>query len=227
MNFKQRCYTNLDMNINYQGTRVNEVNSIKFLGLTIDNKLNWKFHVDNVCSRLHQFAYALFKLSRVTNEPAVLTAYHGHVASILRYGIIFWGNSTEKLRVFRAQKRCVRAICSLHKRDSCKEHFKELKILTTAALYISEIAVFVKANPELFQWFAVGSRLEGKCRNVSCRTKCLRKSVFCMAPIIFNRVPPSVRALPNLSAFKRKLNDLLTKKAYYTIEEFLSDSIII
>lgn len=222
MNFKHTNSTNLDIDINYLGTKINEVNNTKFLGLIMDSKLNWNLHTDNICKRLKQFSYALFKLRKVTNESALQTAYHGHVSSVLRYGTIFWGNSSGKLKVFRAQKRCIRAMCGLKRLDSCKEHFIRLKLLTFPAIYVYEVAMFVKCNPNLFEEFATGSRLEGKLRNVPCKTQLFRMSVFCMAPTIYNKIPMSVRML-SINEFKIKLKDILSNRAYYTINEFLSD----
>ena len=37
------------MNITLDGTILETVSSTKFLGLTIDNKLSWKPHIDSVC----------------------------------------------------------------------------------------------------------------------------------------------------------------------------------
>ncbi|XP_072934947.1 uncharacterized protein [Epargyreus clarus] len=108
---------------------------------------------------------AIFKiiqwLRNLVDLKAVLTAYHGFVATTLRYGVMFWGNSTNRELAFKAQRRCIRAMCNLKQRDSCKPHFKKLHILTLPSLYIFECAVFVKSNPKEFQ-FRSGPRHKDK-----------------------------------------------------------------
>ena len=92
MNFKQRVKSDCHLNIRYDQTDIKEIEVTKFLGLHIDNKVNWKTHIEQVCKRLSQSSYALYRLKKNVNQHALLTAYHGYVASIIRYGIIFWAN---------------------------------------------------------------------------------------------------------------------------------------
>ena len=103
MHFKQRTVNNI-FNIKYLEENVEETDVIKLLGLSIDGNLTWKNHTEQLTKKVNSFAYALFQLSHVAKRETVLIAYHGYVVSLLRYGIIFWGNSTNKQDVFIAQK---------------------------------------------------------------------------------------------------------------------------
>ncbi|KAG7313180.1 hypothetical protein JYU34_000272 [Plutella xylostella] len=127
---------NCDLNIEYNGIKIEEVQETKFLGLIMDSNLSWKGHAKEVCERLSKYAYLLHKLSKIVCLDTALNAYHGFVSSNIRYGIIFWGNCTDKDVVFRAQKRCVRAMCGLKTTDSCAPHFKRLNLLTMPSIYI-------------------------------------------------------------------------------------------
>lgn len=99
MHFSQRLLIpqrrNIECNNNYTST----VDSTKFLGLTIDEKLIWKDQIQTLKSRIIRIAYALFSLSKVIGIKA-LSAYYGLVESILRYGFIFWRNATNVKTVF-------------------------------------------------------------------------------------------------------------------------------
>lgn len=63
MHFYQRI-VNTNMNINYNGQTIDEVNIAKFLGITIDSQLTWKTQADNICKKLSSAAYALYSLSK-------------------------------------------------------------------------------------------------------------------------------------------------------------------
>jgi hypothetical protein len=76
--------------------------------------------------------------------------YHSYVHSILAYGIIFWGNSYFRDNIFRIQKRIIRVITNLIKRDSCRELLKKLQILTLQSQYIFSLLVFVVKNRSYF-----------------------------------------------------------------------------
>lgn len=226
MRFNQRPPNNMNYDIKYLNDNINETIVTKFLGLYIDRQLTWKHHIDNLIKRINSLAYALKHLSKVVNNETALTAYHGSVSSLLRYGVIFWANSTNKQDVFVAQKRCVRAISNLKLTDSCKPHFKTLKILTVPCLYIYEVALFVKSNPMYFPTFRERFRFNMRNGEMLCnrksRTTLMYNSLFCMAPKIFNKLPQTLKMQDYIN-FKTKLKYLLVDKCYYSITEFLND----
>lgn len=110
--------------------------------------------------------------------------------------------------------------------DSCVPYFKEFKILTLPCLYILEVAVFVKSNPNRFTRLADivprNRRDNTRLCMQTAKTALMRKSVFCMAPFVYNKLPKSWKSL-NLPLFKKKLRTFLVNKAYYNISEFLAE----
>lgn len=157
-------------------------------------------------------------------------AYHGLVASILRYGLIFWGNCSDRETIFKAQKRCIRSMTGLKMTDSCVPVFKSLKLLTLPSLYILEIALFVKSNQHLFtkvsQTRKRSIKVRSQYRNMlnlgRYHTALLRKSVMGMGPAIYNKIPDEIKEL-NSYKFKKKLTSILLEKCYYSITDFLND----
>lgn len=194
----------------------------------IDSQLTWKPQAEEVCKKLSSAAYVLFNLSRKVNMPTKLLAYHGLVASILRYGIIFWGNCCLREQVFKAQKRCLRSMCNMKVTDSCEPIFKSLKLLTFPSLYILEIAVFVKLNMHLFNTVSesrkgpIRRQYKNMLRVGGYKTALLRKSVLGMGPVIFNKIPDVIKN-QTITLFKKRLTMLLISKCYYSVSEFLSD----
>ena len=58
--------------------------------------------------------------------------------SIMRYGIIFWGNATNSCKVFRFQKRVIRIIFGAEPRASCRGLLRK---------YIPSLMLFITDNP--------------------------------------------------------------------------------
>lgn len=228
--FNQRMTDIDNLKVQYNANKINEVVSTKFLGLEIDKKLSWKQHIELLCKKLSSSAYALYTLSAITNLDACLTAYYGIVECHLRYGVIFWGNSTEKETAFKAQKRCIRSIFNLQSTDSCVPYFKQYKLLTLPCLYILEMAVFVKLNPDRFARMAdvfPRNRRDNSCLCIpSTRTTLMRRSVCCMAPVIYNKIPSCWKDY-NLTLFKRRLRNFLVDKVYYRVEDFLLEKEVV
>ncbi|XP_046677480.1 cullin-3-like [Homalodisca vitripennis] len=88
------------------------------------------------------------------------TAYYAIFESHLRYGLVVWGGTSKAnlQRVLVLQKRAVRILTGLGPRDSCREAFKEQKILTTesqqllkeknASLYLRRVDSHVSEETE-------------------------------------------------------------------------------
>ena len=68
----------------------------------------------------------------------------------MTYGLIFWGNSTDRNDVFKLQKRAIRLITNSSNRTSCRGLFKKLGILPLQSQYILSLALFVSKNMEIF-----------------------------------------------------------------------------
>lgn len=178
-----------------------------------------------ICSKLNRFVFALKRLRRTVNESAALTAYHGYVASILRYGLLLWGNSTNIVKAFLVQKKCVRAVSGVGPLDSCRPLFKKLKILTLTGLYIMQIGVFVREHPDLFEKadkfkrFQFSSRDPTRLMRVCCRTTLYQRNCSLMAIKVYNNIPMTIRELP-FTYFKIKLFNWLSENCFYNLIEF-------
>lgn len=215
-------YKKLTSQICYSNNYIQEITVTKFLGIYLDSNLNWNKHAESVCSKLGSYSYALYMLGKVVNQSAVLISYHAHVTSTLRYGIIFWGNCTEKHTIFKAQKKCVRSVCHLKTSATCKNHFQSLKIMTFPCLYIYEMAVFMRNNLHMFEYLKC-RRHHSKICSQAHNLDLFNKSVLGMGPKIYNHLPKAVLESANVAIFKAKLSKFLINKTYYSTKEFLED----
>jgi len=85
-------------------TAISEVPETKFLGVEIDNHLNWKYHVDHILTKLSTAGFMIMQLFCVLNLETLQMAYFSYFNSVVRFGIIFWGNATNSYKVFKLQK---------------------------------------------------------------------------------------------------------------------------
>jgi hypothetical protein len=68
----------------------------------------------------------------------------------MTYGIILWGNPSYTVKLFRIQKKIRRIIMGLKKRDSCRDSFREMKILPLCSQYIYPMVLYIVNNIHLF-----------------------------------------------------------------------------
>jgi hypothetical protein len=76
--------------------------------------------------------------------------YFAYIHPITAYGIIFWGNSPYTIKPSRIQKDLMRIMMDLKANDSCRESFKEIKILPLCCQYTYSLIQFVVNNKDLF-----------------------------------------------------------------------------
>ena len=81
----------------------------KFLGVLIDENLNWKAQIANVSSKVSKSIGILYKASPILNKFQLKQLYSAFVHSYLNYGNIAWG-STHKSKLealYRQQKHAI------------------------------------------------------------------------------------------------------------------------
>jgi hypothetical protein len=111
----------------------------------------------------------------------------------MRYGIVFWGNSSEAKKIFLLQTKTIRIMMGMRHRESCRPAFTKLNILTLASQYISFLMIFMINNLEHFAFnYSIYKRSTRHGRNLHFPQSHLavrQKGVHCMSIKIFNSLP--------------------------------------
>jgi hypothetical protein len=76
--------------------------------------------------------------------------YLSQAQSIIHYGIIFWGQSTEAPRIFVIKRKILRIIYNLKETESCRNIFVQNNLMTFYSYYIYSTILFVLNNRNLF-----------------------------------------------------------------------------
>jgi hypothetical protein len=123
----------------------------KFLGLTLENTLSWNTHIDTIVPKLRSVTFAIRMVKLFLSQDSLKMIYYSYFHSIMAYGLILGGNSHYSNTIFNLQKRIIRIIVGLRGRDSCREHFKKLKILPLQSQYILSLLLFVVGSRSYFK----------------------------------------------------------------------------
>ena len=95
-------------------------------------------------------SYALRQVKHTLPLETLKVIYFPHVHSTISYGVIFWGNSQSAIKVLKLQKKIIRIITNTNPRDSCREGFKKMQILTLYSQYVYSLILLVVNNKYLF-----------------------------------------------------------------------------
>lgn len=219
----------LDINFSYNNIPLEIIKEASLLGIIIDSHLNWKSHVQKLKGKISKFSYALREVKKSTNTATALSAYYAHAHSLLNYGIILWGNSTDAPQLFRLQKKLLRIIANIEPTHTCKPHFKTYSILTLPSIYLFEIIKLVRKYPETYKTRDTLNNLysfrhKHKILLPKINMSLQSTNTYIMSITIYNKLPDSYKNISNEIEFLKKVKNHLLQKAYYSIEEYLNET---
>lgn len=197
--------------------------STKFLGIHIDEFLDWSVHIDYLNSKLNKTCYCLRIVSKYLNETAKRTLYFANFESTARFGIIFWAGNSKIQKVFVIQKRVLRILYNMSYLQSCRSVFKSKKILTIYGLYIYETIVFFYKNKNTCH-AQNQHRYNTRTYELNYpvhRLTLSEKSPYYMGVRFYNKLSNEIKNAPTEILFKRKLKNLLVDLEPYSTTDFL------
>ncbi|PSN52843.1 hypothetical protein C0J52_17930, partial [Blattella germanica] len=208
--------------INVNGSELIGSSNVKFLGLHLDENLNFHNHCNNIVSKLGSLAF-IFRNLRSVDQ--LITCYYAYVESKLRYGLCFWGRSASFSKVFIAQKRIIRYMAGLRHTESCKELFIKMGIMPLPSLFIYELSIFLFNNRGRFIKVNTCHQYNTRCGNDFYvpfnRLNLSINSLYVLGLKFFNKLPLEIKNVNKPNVFKSKLKTFLFSSCFYSIDEIL------
>ena len=137
---------------------IKRVTSAKFLGIKINEHLNWDDHIKTVENKVAKNIGLLYKAKPFLSKQCLNSLYFSFINCYINYPNIVWGNCYKsKLKKLNAQmKHASRIIMEKDKLTHARPLMRELKILNVYQLNIYQTICFmfkVKNNniPEAFK----------------------------------------------------------------------------
>jgi len=133
-------------------------NSVKYLGVIVDNQLNWSEHVKKLYNRLSRAIGILSKLRYNLPLNTLRMVYHSIFNSLLLYACQVWGvnSQTIKTKIQSLQDRAIRKITFSKSDCNVDKLYKDLKLLKFTDIVYVQNCIFmnrVENNqlPDCFQ----------------------------------------------------------------------------
>jgi len=103
-------HKNINFSVPINHHPISKQSSLKYLGVMLDDKLNWKPHIEKLVTQLSKSCGMLFKLKHYTNISVLKSVYFGLFHSYLTYSILNWGraNKTPLVPSFILQNKALK-----------------------------------------------------------------------------------------------------------------------
>ena len=195
----------------------------KFLGVYINENLDWSTHINSTVKKLNSICYCLRITGRYMNEETLRITYLANFESVLRYGIIFWGRQSLTQSVFVAQKRAVRVVKNKSYLESCRGEFRNLGIMTVYGIYIYECIMFFVKNKERFepQNINITNTRTLQVNYPAHRLTLTERCPHYMCLKLFNALPRHIKTISNQKKFKKELKKYLVNKEPYNLKDVI------
>ena len=225
---KYMLFTNsveaLRTNIIFDDTLLERVSHIKFLGITVDDKLSWRPHIINISTIISRNIGIINRLKSHIPMSSLLTLYFSLILPYLNYGLLAWGSAHQTLldKLLLLQKKVLRIICGVPPRSHSEPLFTKYKILKIKDLYFFQLGQFMfnynaNALPSIFnsmfprnQFFHnYPTRQSNEFHLPLLRTLLAQSTFIYTGPRFWNSLSCEIKNSPSLHSFKRKLKSFL------------------
>lgn len=138
------------------GKPIEKVNSIKYLGLIIQDTLKWNAHIDNVIKKTAPLIGVLRRLNRCTPPHLLRSIYFAHIHSRLTYLSPIWGTSSPAYKLNELQTlqnkaiRCIFNVDYYTNKINTNDIFKKYQIFNiTQLVHYNTIFLYHKIHNKL------------------------------------------------------------------------------
>ena len=96
-----------ELKIKINDTEIERKSVTKFLGVQIDDKLNWKAHITHICSKISKAIAILRKVRSIFPLNILKMIYMSLIYSHINYCILIWGSAEKTILepLFKLQKK--------------------------------------------------------------------------------------------------------------------------
>jgi len=200
---------------------------VTFLGLELDCNLKFSCHLKKLSKKLSSFIFALRNLSQYCSRDVLRIAYFGCFYANLAYAVPIWGSeSAETKYIFSLQKRAMRIIFGLKKRQTCRGLFKSNAMLTFPCIYIFETLMFFKKNQNLFQNTRTGYVTNSLRPRNSLPiprhfTDFFERNTKYACIKLYNSLPTFLKDISSVTKFRSKLKQYLIDNEFYSVQDYV------
>ena len=221
---KQKLCSEPSIFIAIDGVALERVEFTKFLGVYIDENLNWKQHTSHISLKVAKSLGVINRIRSIVSSNVLKSLYYTLIHPYLLYCNIIWGGASQ-LALYRLtclQKRAMRLITHSPFRAPSTPLFTRLRVLKLPDIHRYQIGLYMyKAKNNLLPFScAHHTRMANITHRfvlrdvnffeiIPFRTELRRKYIGVAGPEIWHVLPENVKTLATLSIFKKRLFNLI------------------
>jgi exonuclease III len=212
--------------IDFNGTVMNKADIVKYLGIMVDQHLDWSNEVSHLCRTVGLKLHHLRRLSSFMSTELLSKIYCTYIQPVLEYACTVWGYSSERNihRICRLQKLAARIVSKNYdfvnvRGDDLIQELKWPSFIARRDLMLMSLiykSVHGKAPSYLINHLNFVYEISSKTTRGSSDLNLLapkpnieqfKESFQYMGPWLWNQLPINIRSAESLPSFKKMYKD--------------------
>ena len=148
-----KCDTDSTLEIIMDNGILTKTSCLKYLGVIIDQKLNWIEHISYVKNKISKGIGIMYKARRHLDKKSLLNLYYSYIYPYLTYCIEVWGCAAKShlQALFILQKKIVRIMTFAPYLKHSALIFSSLELLPIEKVFINRVAIVMyKISCDMF-----------------------------------------------------------------------------
>jgi len=206
-------------------TVIERVKSVKFLGIRIDENIDWQEQTEYCRNKMKSGLYALNLCKRYLTSSTLRMLYYSLIHPYILYGIMLWGSAYRKYinPLIILQKRAIRIIAKAAYNDHSSPLFRKYNILNIDDIYKSQLGRFMYSfysnilpQPLLDMYtlnhtvHSYGTRRQNEVHYDPIKTPIMLRSFIHNAPNLWSKLPSSVKEANSRKSFVNRIKKHLS-----------------
>ena len=199
------------------GNIVRPEETVKLLGVHIDNKLDFGHHVSHICQKAGKQVKVLSRLSRVLNESNKLLLYSSFISCYFNYCCVFWHfcNNSDTLKIEKLQEKALRYSML----DFKSPYQQLLHNCGKSTLFLQRLQklmeVIYRILNGLYPSYLNDIITVEELQHLRCRSRLFippfstvrygKKSLSYLSPVLWNSLGNDIKQCDVLTAFKKRI----------------------
>ena len=196
---------------------ISSTDSTKFLGIMIDNHLNFKSHVDMISLKISKIVGLLFRMNNILPKETLKSLYCALLLPYILYGIEIWYGVKQynNDRIFKLQKKAIRAVNSLPYNTHTNDYFKTIQLLKVEDIYKQQVLLY------MFKFCTMPTQADNHDHFTRNRHNLIiprfyrattQATLFYRGILLWNNLPENIKSLPFRGAFKNSVKQMMIEE---------------
>ena len=180
-----------------------------FLGVTIDEKIKFNLHINQISKKVSKSIGILNKLKYYLTASTMRNLYFTLVHPYLSYCNLVWGNTytTHLTPLILLQKKAIRIINNAAFDAHTNELFYSSGITKLVDLNKLKLAIYMYKNqddPVFSRDHSYNTRSQSSLLPTFQRLTVSQQSIYYSGPVLWNSIPPYIKESPTIFIFKKR-----------------------